>query len=398
MTRPLDEALWLAKLTAPRGKRRRYWTAETRRQLEQMIGKFSVNEMAQRLGIPPTIVSTHLNQQGYSISRDIHAPLGINLINASKKLKVPYTWLWHKVKRGELIVKRLNKKDYRLSWRQFKALQREVVAHQRRRERWLAHIKEPVITKKQFDQMIGLSETQAHRYLIGKTVRAWKIPCEWEIGASHKRWEWRVSKADAERVTRLRAEGKLKLGRKEFQKIVKASNAEVARLRRARRLGKRDDLKHRLSTVVPGAYNVRQVASHVGLDEQSVYMHIHSGRLKAVRKKVGRRFYWVIYPEALPPYLEWTKRGRRATGPIVARRKEIEAVVAASYLTVKLACAQYPDMPEIKLRAAVQTGRVPSIRIGRMIALKQKDVRTFVKGMRRWKEMQAHDAKSIIAG
>lgn len=382
MSSSVDRAAWLAQRQAPRRQRR--WSKADLAKLRDMIGQATVAQMAAAFGRPPAQMAHKLNMLGYSIPTDISEPLGLNLRAASKRLGVPYEWLWHRVRRGEIKAPKKDKKDYLMPWREYKRVERQIAVHQARRARWLARIKEPTITKKQFDQMIGLSEVQCSRYLKGKIVRAWKIPMPWAGDTNRDRWEWRVSKRDAERVTRLRAEGKLRLRRKEFRALIAAENAKVTQLRKARRLGKRDDLRHAMSCVVPGCYSIRQVASHVGLSESQVYSHIQSGRLAAEHKRVGARNYVAVRPEVLPAYVAWCKREKKATGPIHGRASESQRVLDAGYLTVVEACRRYPDVTETQLRWAVASKRIPSKRIGRMIALKQKDVRTFVKLQRCW--------------
>lgn len=386
MSRAVDRATWLAKRQA-KPKHRRWSKAEVAK-LQGMVGHATVAQMAAALGRPAIYVGHKLNMMGYSIPKDVNEPLGLSLRAAAKHLAVPYEWLWRRVKCGEIKAAKKDKKDFLMPWREIRRVERLIAKHQARRERWLAHIKEPTISKKQFDRMIGLSEVQCTRYLKGKIVRAWKIPMPWAEDASRDRWEWRISKADAERVTRLRAEGRLRLRRKDFRKLVAYENAKVTKLRKERRLGKRDDLRHAMSCVVPGCYSIRQVASHVGLSETQVYNHIQNGRLPAEHKRVGNRNYVAIRPEALPPYVAWCKRENKATGPIRGRYAESQRVLDAGYLTIVEACRRYTDLSENQLRWAVTTKRIPSKRIGRMIALKQKDVRTFVKLQRRWRPGQ----------
>lgn len=387
MTSSIARAAWLAARQAQARQRR--WTKQELEQLRAMVGRATVPQMAAAFNRPVPQVAHKLYLLGYSIPADIVEPLGLTLRTAATRLAVPYEWLWKRVRRGDIHAPKKDKKDHLMPWREYRRVERQIAAHQARRARYLARIKEPTITKKQFDQLIGLSEVQCQRYLKGKIVRAWKIPMPWAGDASRDRWEWRISKADAERVTRLRAEGRLRLRRKAFRQLVAAENAKVTQLRKARRLGQRDDLRHALSCVVPGCYSIRQVASHVGLSESQVYSHIQSGRLAAEHKRVGARNYVAVRPEALPAYVAWCKREKKATGPIHGRASESQRVLDAGYLTVVEACRRYPDVTETQLRWAVASGRVPSRRIGRMIALKQKDVRTFVKLQRRWKTAEA---------
>jgi hypothetical protein len=69
-------------------------------------------------------------------------------------------------------------------------------------------------------------------------------------------------------------------------------------------------------------------------------------------------------------------------------------VLDAGYLTVVAACKRYPDLSQSQLRSAIQRGQVPHKHIGRMLAMKQKDVRTFVKLTRRWAEMKARGKRA----
>lgn len=389
----LDQALWLAKRQAT-PKRRRLWTPAKVERLESMVGTRTIPEMSRELGVPVLAIDVRLHQLGYSIPKDVYAPLGIRLRAAAKRLDIPYEWIWNQVRAGKILASKQDGKNYLLRWPEFRRLEHQVQQHLARRARVLARIHEPTITKKAFDQMIGLSETQTQRYIKGKIVRAWKVPMKWSESTSPSRCEWRVSKADAERVTKLCAEGKLRLRRTAFRAISRYENDKVVKLRKARRLGQRDELKHAMSCVVPGCFSVRQVASHVGLSESEVYYHIKLGRLLAESKRVGTRNYIAVRPEALPEYVAWaTQEFRKKCGPIRGRLSESKRVLDAGYLTVVEACKRYPDLSQSQLRSAIQRGQIPHKHIGRMLAMKQKDVRTLVKLTRRWKETKAHATK-----
>ncbi len=367
----VDQAIWLAKRQGPRRRYRRLWTRDMVADLEAMVGKKTVGEMAEHFGLTLAQISQKLGCLGYKVTRDVHNPLGRNAHAAAKLIGVPYEWLWKQIRAGKVKAPKKDRKDYFLRWREIGRLSRLVAEHVARRERALARIKEPTITRTEFDRMINLSEVQSTRYLKGKIVKAWKVPMPWAGDTNRDRWEWRISKRDAERVTRLRAEGKLQPRRKEFRALVKYENAKVTALRKARRLGTHEELRHKLSCVIPGYYSVAAVAAQAGIS-------------------VSQRTYRAVKPEALPAYLAWVKQDfRKKCGPIHGRKSESAQVLAAGYLTVKEACQRYPDLTQARLRDAVQHGRIPSRRIGRMIALKQKDVRRFVKIMRRWAEMKA---------
>lgn len=386
----LDQALWLAKRQAAPQQRRRLWTPAKIERLEAMVGQCTLPEMGRELGLPALAVSVRLHQLGYSIPKDVYAPLGRNLHQAARELDIPYEWLWNQARLGKIQAPKIDGKNRLLRWPEFRRLEHQVKQHLARRARVLARIHEPTITKKQFDQMIGLSETQTQRYIVGKIVRAWKVPMKWSESTSPSRLEWRVSKQDAERVTQLRAEGKLRLRRKAFREISRYENSKVVKLRKARRLGQRDELKHALSCVVPGCFTIRQVASHVGLSESVVYTHIQSGRLPVERKRVGSRNYVAIRPEVLPAYVAWAKQAWvKKAGKPKGSQTEARRVLDAGYLTVVEACKRYPGLTEPQLRSAIQRKRIPAKHIGRMLAMKQKDVRTFVKLTRRWAEMKA---------
>lgn len=393
----VDQAIWLTKRKAGHrrssGRYPRIWSSATIAELETMVGHYTVREMAEHFHLQYCQVSAKLIGLGYKVTRDVHNPLGRDAYRAAKIIGVPYEWLWKQIRAGKITCERVNRKRYFLRWPLIKALHRRVQRHRDKREKLLDRIKVATISETMFARMINLSLTQTNRYLKGKIVKAWKIPLLYADGAHPDRWEWMVSKPDAERVTKLRQEGRLRLRKKKYREATNRENAKVTKLRKERRLGHRPDLGHRFSCIIPGFLSVAAVSAQAGVSESQVYTHIRTGRLPAKHQQVGNRNYTAVDPVELPKYLKWVKqdwkvkqRGPRPTG----RKCERDQVAAAGYLTIMEACKRYPETTEEQLRDAVAHDRIPSKRIGRLIALKQRDVRMFVKIARRWKEMKAN--------
>ena len=297
----ISRALLLAKRQSPASSRRRWPAAELAR-LEAMVGKCHLNDMAGRLGRPIHTVRNKLQYLGYVISRDVVAPLGLNAFQLAERLDIPYVLVNRAVKKGEIRAVKYGKKEFLVTWTDVRRYERLIAARRQRRERLLARIPEPTISKPEFESLMGLSETHAQRYLMVKIVRAWKIPCEFsDIGRF--RWEWRVSLADAERVKRLRAGGRLRLGRKAFRALRQCTAEDMRRRRQEGRMGQGDG-RYLRACVIPGQFSVSQAAEIAGVSGDVIYRDLRSGRLLAQRVRVGRRWFFAIPPDALKSYLK----------------------------------------------------------------------------------------------
>ncbi|NJM40675.1 MAG: helix-turn-helix domain-containing protein, partial [Anaerolineae bacterium] len=91
---------------------------------------------------------------------------------------------------------------------------------------------------------------------------------------------------------------------------------------------------------------------------------------------MGLRRFWVIAPEALQPYLEWCERTQRVTGPIKARRTQVEKVHAKSCLTLAEA-AQISHIKVGMLAAAAQRGQLRCKKIAGLRAVSQADLAAY---------------------
>lgn len=385
----IDQASWLVRRQAKRRIKARIWTPATVAMLESYVGRLTVHEMARKLGLKYHQIAQKLVARGWRVRRDVHDPLGLNCKRAAMVIGVPYEWLWREIKAGRVKTPRTGH-WYFIRWPEIRRLTRKIERYKAMRQRVLEGIREPVITKTQFDRLLNMSETQTHRYVQSKLVRAWKVPTLLPSIIKRKRWEWLISKADAERIARERAAGTLKFNRR-LREMIRANNRRVTELRKDRRLGTREDLKHRMSCVIPGCYSVTAVAAQAGLTEVSVYSHIRNGRLPAENRQVGSRTYLAVKPEVLPAYLKWARQPTRAkSGRPKAPSADARKILAMGYLTVAEACRRYTDLSPEALRDAIRKGRVVARHIGRMLAMRQKEVRRYVKIRRRWKEMKAH--------
>jgi hypothetical protein len=375
---------WLTyrRRSASGRKPRRQWKKTELVELRSLIGRRSLSQLADHFGRDQATVAGKLNRLGYSILQDVVAPLGCNLHELARRVGIPYEVAWHDAHSGHLGAARRNKKDFFVTWSEVRRYERYMGRIRRRRERALARIKEKTISKPQFERMLGLSETHTQRYLKGKVVRAWKIPMLWE-DAPRQRWEWHISLADARRVQRLRASGRLKLNQPAYRKLQRLTNAEIVRLRRAKRLGVRDDLRHRLSSVIPGCYTVSQVSSHVGRAQSDIYQHIRMGRLKVIRKRVGNRYYMAIHPSALPPYLAWCQREQLATGPLRPWNKSVLKLHSAGYLTLTEASRRYKVK---RSQLAWLKKQLHMRKFAGVWGVKGKEVRTWIKNNHRWRK------------
>ena len=378
----------LVLFSARRGNRRRKWTRAEVARLHGWVGKLLPSEMARRLNRRQRAVVSKLYALGYRQTADVMLPMGITAIGLAAQLDIPYEVILGDVHRNLLPATKEGGKDYTVRWTHVARYQRRLAARESRRQKYLDRIHERTISKPEFERLIGLSETQSQRYLVGKIVRAWKIPCRWQDSAE-SRWEWRVSLACARRARRRRASGRLRLAHPAYRHLQRRQSREIMRLRRAHRLDLRDDLHKYRSSVRPGHYTLTQVASHVGLCVQAVYGHVRLGRLKTCRILVGRRAFHAVPPSALPAYLAWCRRERVATGPLHPRQREIVAVHAAGCLTLSEAARRY-RLSYRTLAWRIQTGAIPAIHVGRMLGVHLIDVRRWVKNLRRGKYVYVH--------
>lgn len=376
---PTDRALWFSQRQSSAALRRR-WRASEIAKLEALVGKLTLPQMAQALGRRENSVASKLQSLGYLIQQDIHQPLGLSAIGLARRLRLPYEVIWRAVRSGQIPAQRLRThKDYLIRWPAVRRAESHFVRLQQRRERALARLHEPTITKQAFMKLIGLSETHVARYLQGGVVRAWKIPCLYSDVGRH-RWEWRVSRSDAHRVKRLRESGRLRLNTRAYRALQRQNNAHITTLRRERRLGLRAARGPRAS-VVPSGFSVGQVAQQANLSESQVYSHVRLGRLKSKRVRVGQRAFIVISPKSLSAYLDWCQRDVKATGPLRPRQTQIEQVRRAGRLTVSDAAEKY-GLNRGTLAAAVQRGDLPSETIANLRALRARDVRRYLKHCR----------------
>lgn len=374
-----DRTGWLAARQTTSIKRR--WHSREIEQLESLVGHATLNQMAAQLERPINSIASKLSQLGYLISKDVHGPLGLSAVGLARRLQVPYEAIYRRVRSGHIPAQRLRQnKDYLIDWPDVRRAERHFARLHQRRAQALARITEPTITKQAFMALIGLAETHAMRYLQGRIVRAWKIPCHW-VEADRARWEWAVSKKDAERVKLERETGQLRLNTPAYRALQRHTNTEIAVLRRERRLGQRPPRGPR-QCVIPGALSVPQVAHQVGLSDAQVYSHIQLGRLPAERVQVGKRSFSVVRPEALPAYLDWCAREVKATGPLHPRQAQIQAVNRAGRLTLTQAAARY-GIKRGTLARAVNRGQVPSETIAGIFALRARDVRHYATQAKR---------------
>ncbi|NJM39326.1 MAG: hypothetical protein HC853_00435 [Anaerolineae bacterium] len=170
-----------------------------------------------------------------------------------------------------------------------------------------------------------------------------------------------MSALSVAQVKAKRESGRLRLRKRAYRKLQDETNALVVKLRREKRLGQRDDLKHPRSAIKVGCFTIGQVASHVGLSASQVYEHVRLERLAAESIRVGSRCFWVVHPEALAPYLLWTQREERgegrATGPVKAWRTRVDKVYLAGRMTLTEASERY-GVTRVSLAAAAHTGRL----------------------------------------
>ena len=332
-------------------------------------------------------------QLGYAIKDDVQRAIGVNAVEMSKMLGVPYEQVVRDINAG--VIKgafRENRKDFMVPYRSVLLYGKRMQRIRDRRDKAIARIKEETITKQEAMKLIGLSETHITRYMQGKILKAWKIPTML-TEVTKWRWEWLVSKADAERVRDLRAAGRLhvRMRKKSYRDIVAPDNERVKEIRRAQRAGDHQakPFGPRVRAVVPGWFTVAQVAQQVGISAQQVYSHIENGRLQATSVRVGRRSFRAISPESLEAYKAWHARPVRATGPMGGRKKTHERIHRAGFITAKEAAAKF-GVVYGTLIAAVNAGRLEHRRIQGMLAFKPEDVERYLAGMRPRKESNSN--------
>ena len=375
----LDRIAWRARASGPT---RRAWTRAEVARLESLVGKCAPAEMARGLNRPLNAVVSKLMRLGYRISADVMLPIGLTAVGVARRIGVPYYMLHRTVQSGSIVAPvKANKKDYLLRWPAVRRLEGHYQSIADRRRRVLDRIKERTISKQRLMQILNISETQVARYLEGGIVKSWKVPCMWSA-AGRSQWEWRVSRRDAARVKRLRESSHLKLRTKKYIAIQRRTSAEVARLRRERRLRLRDELHRKKPPLVPGTYNIPQVAQLAGISESEVYEHAKNGRLKARRVPVGKRNYIVVEPAALAPYLKWCQRLVKATGPLHPRQRQKDEVHRRGLLTIPEAAEQF-NLNVGSLRAAISAKRVRSLLVDGMRGLRRRDVAVYAKTIKR---------------
>jgi AraC-like DNA-binding protein len=385
----LTRVAWATDKSRRRAAARRWTKAEIVR-LHDLVGKRNVTAIARELGRSRNAVASKLMQLGYRIKRDVQQPVGLNARELSALIDVPYEQVVRDINAG--VIKgafRESKKDFMVPWRSVRSYENRMQRIRTRREKAIARIKEETITKQEAMQILGLSETHLTRYLQGKIVKAWKIPTIFTT-VTKWRWEWLVSKRDAERVRDLRAAGKLhvRMRKKAYRKIADAANQTVLQMRREQRAGQRSAKTLKAfgprNAVVPGHYTIAQVAQIVGISTQQVYEHSRNGRLQSASVRVGRRAFRTITPEALEAYKAWHARPVKATGPMEAWRTGRNAVHKAGLLTTRESADRY-GLVFGSLVCAARDGRVKHRKIKNLLAFKPEDVEAYAAGMRRRK-------------
>ena len=78
---------------------------------------------------------------GYSISRDVMAPLGLSAIGLARRVGVPYGIVWHAIRGKWLPAERVGHKRYLVRWPDALAFERRMSTLRLRRERVLAHFR-----------------------------------------------------------------------------------------------------------------------------------------------------------------------------------------------------------------------------------------------------------------
>ncbi|NJM40674.1 MAG: hypothetical protein HC853_07845 [Anaerolineae bacterium] len=181
----------LAHAWTTRRQPRRSWTPAEVQFIDAHIGQLAPEAMAQRLGRSHSSTLQKIQSLGYDLAAQARQPLGLTAAALSRRLGLSLEQVWRDVQRGVIHAERHNKKDYCIAWPEVAQYERRMtrLARQRQRERVLARIQQPVLTKQAAMALIGLSETHITRYLQTGVLKGWKVPCQYQPTAK-QRWEW----------------------------------------------------------------------------------------------------------------------------------------------------------------------------------------------------------------
>ena len=110
--RPSDfeRARWLVRRRYRPGPRA--WTRAEAAQLCALVGHVTLPEICLRLGRDRNSVCSRLRSLGYSIREDVTQPLGGPATELARRLAIPYTVVWHDVRRGVIPATSAGGKDY----------------------------------------------------------------------------------------------------------------------------------------------------------------------------------------------------------------------------------------------------------------------------------------------
>ena len=374
---PPDSETTLAAARWLSGRREhspRRWASSDLRRLRELVGRQPLPEICARLGRPRNAVVCKLIDLGYSIREEATLPLGCSGRELSRRTGISYNVVMGAVRSGKLKAAPANGRDWLITWAEAQRYEQRSARRSAARTRALRRIgRRRTITRAQFETLLGISTTQAHRYLIGGVVKAWKVPSPDDNSAAS--YEWRVSLKDARRLKRKRAAGPLRPSRrKAYRDRQQTANAHVAALRTARRAGV-SGYEHLRSATRPGWLTVPEIARHAGLSEQSVYTHLQTGRLRGER--VGRQ--WQAAPDAVEAYLAWARQPQSAKcGPEDPCRSDRQAVHRAGLLTLAEA-AQIYGVRRGQLASAYQRGCLSARHFGRLLAVRRSEVRRWLR-------------------
>jgi hypothetical protein len=378
------EQLFDAVSRAPARPRRRAarqsWSKADITRLRGLVGKMMYADMAKALGRSVNAVKSKLQMLGYRLTADVSQAVGVSAIELSRRTGIPHEVVWKDIKRGRIKrVTRIGTKDYLIPHRNANAYARAVLDRLAKRERAIARIKRPTMTKSEFMRKSGLSETHCTRYLQHGIVRGWKVPCKW-VSTKRYRWEWLVDREDGERVIKARDEGTLSLRKRSYRAASARAGKQVTQLRRERRLGLRPARSPKQSRR-EGYLSVAEVAMAVGLSEVSVRSHVDAGRLACERRHVGRRARIDVPESAMADYRAWlalplASRGRAR--PCVYQRAQAHELG----LTPIADAARGAGVSRFVLLTAIEAGIVPAQRVGRLICVRQADAEAFAASRR----------------
>jgi transposase-like protein len=380
------DALIFLNRRARKPRKRRNYSPEETALLESLVGKVRPREIARRLKRSYMSMICQMHRLGYRYYEDLIAPLGGTVTMMAREIGIEPSQLWRYFREGQIRHEgREGGKDYFIPRAEIERFKKKLRAWQRKRERVLASIKVPTLSKVQVMKLLNVGETHIERYFQGGVIKTWKIPCKWSIDAPRSIWEWRASKPDAERVARERAGGKLVLKGRKYRAMIKRQGARITELRRARRQG-HSGIEHTRACPVPGCLSPAQVAIQVTasghpISEQQVYNAIWVGRLPAKQVQIGRRKFRAIQLADLPKYLAWFSRERIHTGPLHPHRSEIAKVHAAGLITVAEAAEIY-HTTKSALRNAIQRGKLKvALRVGEVGGLHRQDVAIYRRNL-----------------